>query len=83
MVLYFAETYAPGVGRRIFDVSVQGRLVLDELDIYHEGGMNGTLVKIIPNVVVSNGQLDIAIIENIELSKISGVEILAAGSGPS
>jgi VCBS repeat-containing protein len=78
VVLHFAETYAPGVGRRVFDVSVQGQLVLDELDIYNEVGMDAALVKIIPNVVVSDGQLNIAITENVDLSEINGIEIFAA-----
>ena len=80
VVLHFAETFAPGTGRRVFDVSVQGKLVLDNLDIYKEVGMDTALTKTIPDVKVVNGLLNIAITENIDLSEINGIEIMESGT---
>ena len=79
-MLHFAETFAPGTGRRVFDVSVQGKLVLDNLDIYKEVGMDTALTKTIPDVKVVNGLLNIAITENIDLSEINGIEIMESGT---
>jgi hypothetical protein len=77
VVLHFAETFAPRAGRRLFDVSVQGVTVLDNLDIFAEVGMNYALVKVIENANVTNGILDISVTENVNLDEINGIEIIS------
>jgi len=74
--LHFAETYAPGAGRRVFDISVQGKLVLNNLDIFEESGINAALVKTLNHISVSDGSLNIAVTDNISLSEINGIEII-------
>ncbi len=78
VILHFAETYAEGINRRVFDVSVQDKTILDNLDIFAEAGMNNALVKKIGNISVTGGLLTISISENIPASALNGVEIIKA-----
>jgi len=58
--LYFAETGGYGAGQRLFNVSVNGTVVLSKLDVYSQaGGANKAIIKSIP-VTVSNGTLAIS-----------------------
>ena len=45
--LYFAENYtgAMAVGARVFDVTIEGQLVLDNYDVFAEVGANKAVVK--------------------------------------
>ena len=58
--LHFVEHWSGGqaVGRRIFDVSIENQLVLDNLDIFAEAGGYTLLVKTL-QVTVADGQLNI------------------------
>jgi hypothetical protein len=67
--LYFAEIAAnPGVGQRVFDVSIEGQTVLDDFDIYAEAGENTGIVKTFVVTAGSDGNLDI------DFSKVSGTD---------
>lgn len=60
--LGFVETIFSSAGQRKFDVTVEGILALDDLDIYAEAGARNTaLVKTLP-VTVTDGQIDIAFV---------------------
>ncbi|THD67499.1 PKD domain-containing protein [Robertkochia marina] len=86
--LYFAEIYwgatgggTGGIGSRIFDVTIEDNLVLDDLDIFAEVGAESVLVKPF-NVVVADGQLNIAFnaasaVGGNDQPKISAIEILS------
>jgi len=63
--LYFAELWfgatgggLPGTGRRVFDVTIEGQLEEDNLDIFDEVGAETMLVKAY-TITVSGGVLDI------------------------
>jgi YVTN family beta-propeller protein len=58
--LHFVEHWSGGqaVGRRIFDVSIENQLVLDNLDIFAEAGGYTLLVKTF-QVTVADGQMNI------------------------
>jgi len=58
--LHFVEHWSGGqaVGRRIFDVSIENQLVLDNLDIFAQAGGYTLLVKTF-QVTVADGQLNI------------------------
>jgi hypothetical protein len=76
--LYLAEIY-PGTfstGARVFDVLAEGQLVLDDVDIFSEAGAETALVKSIP-VTVSDGQLNIEFLHQVQNPKISAIEILS------
>ena len=83
--LHFAENYAGafGAGLRVFDVLAEGALALDDVDIFSEaGGANSPLVRTIPLVAVSDGQLNIQFIHGVQNPLVGAIEILSLGSTP-
>jgi len=82
--LHFAETWGGGqaVGRRIFDVSIENQLVLDNLDIYAQVGGYTALIKTF-QVTVTDGQLDINFAHgSADDPQIGAIEILSSGGPP-
>ena len=78
--LHFAETYdgISGAEQRVFSVSLGGKEVLKDLDVFKEsGGINKLLVKEFKGVSVSNGELAIGFTSNIQSPEINGIEVLA------
>jgi hypothetical protein len=76
--LYFADIYSgtQSVGARVFDVSIEGVVVLDNYDIYADvGGYAGVMKSFI---VQSNANLDIDFGHVTENPAIKGIEILSA-----
>lgn len=78
--LYFAETFGPtqGVGKRVFDVLIEGDLVLDNHDTYAEVGSDTALMKSF--VVSSDGNLDIDFDHVTQNPQVRAIEIITAGS---
>lgn len=79
VTLHFAETFE-GVGTagdRVFTVSIEGKEVLKDLDIFKEVGANKALVKSF-DVDVSDGELTIAFKPNKQLPLINGIEVTSA-----
>ena len=82
--LHLAENYSGtfGVGLRVFDVQVEGAPALSDVDIFSEaGGANTALVRTIPLVTVSDGQLDIQFIHGVQNPIVAAIEILSLGGG--
>ena len=81
--LHFAEIFAgtQAVGARVFDVEVEGSLFLDDFDIFAEVGGYQELVKVMRNVAVVDGEININFsrIGGIENPKINGIEIVESG----
>ena len=81
--LYFADrcgcTAAPG--SRVFDVSVDGTVVLDDFDVNAQAGHDrGTMRQF---TVTSDGTVDVDLGHVVENPLINGIEIVdAAGDGP-
>ncbi|MBN1506663.1 MAG: malectin [Sedimentisphaerales bacterium] len=78
--LHFAETYEGimGAGERVFSVSIGGREVLKDFDVFKEaGGDLKPLVKEFKGIPVEGGQLVIDFEPNIENPEINGIEVLA------
>ncbi len=75
--LYFAETnkYVAAVGKRVFDVNVEG-VKFTSLDVYKEaGGLNKALVKT-ADVTVTDGKVDINFTAKVQGTMINAIEIL-------
>jgi len=73
--LFFAEIW-PGAfseGARQFDVSIDGQLVLDNLDIFAEAGANAGLVKTFD--VRSDGNIDIDLFHVVQNPAIAGIQV--------
>ena len=74
--LYFAESYVFAEGGRVFDVGMEGTLVMNNLDIYSEVGANTVLIKTLP-VTVSDGELNIEFLHQVENPLISAIEVFS------
>ena len=93
LVLHFAEIYwgatgsgsGPiGTGRRIFDVTMEGTLILDNYDIFAEVGAQTVITKSYP-VTVTDGVLNLsfsslASVGGVDQPKLSALEIIGLGS---
>ncbi|HEY8507282.1 MAG TPA: malectin domain-containing carbohydrate-binding protein [Steroidobacteraceae bacterium] len=76
--LYFAENYwaTQQVGARVFDVNIEGQLVHNDVDVYAEaGGGSGALIKS-AQVVVTDGQINIQFVHQVENPIINALEII-------
>ncbi|MBC2840231.1 malectin domain-containing carbohydrate-binding protein [Robiginitalea sp. SC105] len=78
--LLFAEiwTGAQTAGVRVFDVEIEGNLVLDDLDQTAAYGWETAAVETFA-VTVTDGNLDIDFIQGIQNPSIKGIEILPSG----
>jgi hypothetical protein len=76
--LYFAEPEDIEAGQRVFDVVLQGKLVLSDLDVAKEaGGPNRLVDKTFPGILASN-DLTIQLSPKTGHTLLCGVEIVEA-----
>jgi hypothetical protein len=78
--LYFAENYsgAFSVGARVFDVSIEGAVVLDNYDVYADVGGNKGVVKTF--TVNSDAHLNIDFTRVVQNPSVKAIEIVPAQS---
>jgi hypothetical protein len=83
--LYFAEIFQTAPGKRVFDVLVEGQLVLDNLDILAQNGgnINQPYIFTVPNTVSPNtfgaaNAIDIGFTTSVDQAKVSGIVIRSA-----
>jgi len=75
--LYFAEPAAVGPGRRVFSVTLEGKPVLKDFDVFKAaGGPQKPLVRTFKNVEVQ-GPLDLSFSASKGKPLICGVEVIA------
>lgn len=84
VVLHLVEVwsggFAPGV--RVFDVTAEGALVADDVDIFALGGANSACTVSFP-VNVEDGELDIGFLHQVQNPTLSGIEVLPLAATPS
>ncbi len=82
--LYFAETFKKNkaVGKRVFDLSLEGVLVLDDYDIYVDAGGGDTAVVKTYKVYVSDGTLNIATGASVNNAKLNAISIASVSAVP-
>jgi glucose/arabinose dehydrogenase len=75
--LHFAEIYsgASQVGQRVFDVLIEGQLVLDDFDMVATAGFQTAIVEEF-EVTLVDDTLNIQFLHGVENPKISGIEII-------
>jgi hypothetical protein len=82
VVLHFAENNptlaAPG--RRVFDVAMEGEIVLDDFDPFAEAGFRKAIFRVADGVLVNDGRLDIVFVPETENPEINAIEVLPAGA---
>jgi chitodextrinase len=83
VVLHLVEVWSGGFapGIRVFDVTAEGALVADDVDIFALGGANGACVVSFP-VNVDDGELDIGFLHQIQNPTLSGIEVLPLAPTP-
>ena len=81
--LHFAENYDAlfAVGQRVFDVNINGVLAFDNIDVYAEVGARTALIKT-ATATVTNGNLSIAFIHQVEDPMVYAIEIISQAITP-
>jgi hypothetical protein len=75
--LYFLEPNKTTTGKRVFNVALQGKPVLENLDVYKQaGGTNRGIVREFKGVAI-DGTLSVTLKATVGLPVISGVEVVA------
>ncbi|MBI1299304.1 hypothetical protein GC175_30605 [bacterium] len=78
--LHFAEIYWTNPNQRVFDVSIEGQLVLDNYDIIVAAGAPDTaVVECIEQVSSTGGSLDISFATIVNNAKVSAIAIFGSG----
>jgi len=76
IALHFAEIYWEEAGKRVFDVSVEGKELIGDMDIYKEVGKSEAIEQILSGVNVTDGELNIEFRSTADNAKLSALEIL-------
>jgi hypothetical protein len=77
--LHFAETYdgITAVGGRVFGVTIQGKPVLNDFDVFATaGGAQKAVIRELKGIEVSDGKLEIGFVAKTQNPEINGIEIL-------
>ncbi|HVJ51622.1 MAG TPA: beta-1,3-glucanase family protein [Aliidongia sp.] len=82
--LHFAEFYWTKPGQRVFNVAVNGAMMLPNFDVVAAaGGPDIAVVKSFTTAADSNGQITIALTSGgADQPKISGIEVASPNGGP-
>ncbi len=79
MTLQFVEGSIDRARGRVFDVSVQGRKVLEDFDIFARAGKFRAVDHRVENVVVSDGRLVIDLADRIHYPALAGIVVEGDG----
>jgi hypothetical protein len=75
VTLKFAETEYNSQGMRVFHILAEGNLYASDFDIYQEAGANTATEKILENVLVEDGILDIYLKQRSGETALSGIQV--------
>ncbi|AQT67390.1 Alpha-glucuronidase [Anaerohalosphaera lusitana] len=75
VTLKFCEVHYREPGKRVFNVSVMGEKVAENLDVFKKAGHLGTYDLVVSDVKVTNGILDITFDPVVEFPFIAGIVI--------
>jgi len=76
--LFMAEIYQTTAGARSFNVSVEGQVVLSNLDLYSQAGHDGAYEYVVEDVRVTDGTLNIALQSVVDNATLAGFAIYSA-----
>jgi len=75
IVMHFAELYHPAAGSRIFDIKLEGKTVLNDLDVVAVTGAPFTALQYSFFRSITDGSVDIEGVNIVDNAKLNGVEI--------
>ena len=80
VAMHFAELWSGAFadGVRVFDVKMEGRRVVDDLDVHAEVGRNRALV-VEREVTVTDGTLDLDLVKGVQNPILNALEIVRTG----
>jgi Malectin domain len=79
VILKFCEGEIGEKGRRVFDISIQGKRVAEKVDIFDRVGLFRALELRFGGIVVANGRLDVDFTDRIHYPSIAGLVISGKG----
>ena len=79
--LQFAEIYQTTVGQRSFNVSVEGKQEMFQVDLYSLIGANAAYTYIVNNVQVTDGKLNIDLATLVDNATLAGFAIYSSTGG--
>jgi predicted secreted protein len=79
--LMFAENHYTNTGNRLFDVYVQGKMVLHNLDVYQRVGSNRAFEYTVDNIDVTDGRIELFFSAIIDYALIDGIVINKINTG--
>ncbi len=80
VALHFAEIYWTSATHRVFDVTVEGTLVINDLDIWSLAGANAALVMPV-TATVTDGVLNLALTTSVDNAKIAAIDVHPSSGG--
>lgn len=75
ILLHMAELYWEEAGKRSFNVSIENKIQLSNLDLYTQVGHDGAFSYIVKDIQVTDGKLDISLNSLIDKGTLSGFAI--------
>jgi len=81
LTLQFCELYHKEKGKRIFNVEVQGNILLNEFDIFKEAGFGKALDKTFKRIKVVDGKLNLKFTRMADNPSLAGIIISETTSG--
>lgn len=79
VTLKFCEPHYDRAGARVFDVKLEGRTVIRDLDIFARVGKDRALDFDFPAVAVRDGRLDVDFVHRVEFPCIAAIAVDGAG----
>jgi hypothetical protein len=82
VTLHFTEMYFTSPGSRVFDATIEGVLLINDLDMVAVAGPATAFSRQFTGVEVLDGQLDIGFVPVTNYPQINGIEIVAESGVP-
>lgn len=79
--LMMSENFFSASGKRIFTYAVQGNVIETNLDLFARVGKSKVYQKIVQNVVVTEGILDIHFMTAVDNAVVNGIQIIPMQTG--
>lgn len=82
--LHLLEPYWTAAGKRVFDVTLEGTKVLDDVDVFARAGGRGRVIAPVFRTTVTDGRVDLGFAASRDKSVLAGLEVLpvAAATSP-